>query len=126
MKKIIALFVVMLAFGATANAQQKKAAATPAPAKAAPAAYHETPEVQKAAARDLELLSSTLTLTEDQKKAYKGLFETKHRTLSDKSLSPERKGVIATNIESKLKSMMTPDQIAKLDSNPELLKKLIQ
>ena len=128
MKKIIALFVIMLAFGVNANAQQKKTKAAPAAtATATPAKqqYHETPEVQKAAARDIELMSTSINLTEEQKNAYKGLFEMKHRTLSDKNLSTERKTVLASNIEMKIKSMLTPDQIAKLDSNPQLLKTLV-
>ncbi|MCW4467372.1 hypothetical protein OGH69_00175 [Flavobacterium sp. MFBS3-15] len=130
MKKIIALFVIMLAFGVNANAQQTKAKAAPAPAKAAPATAkqqsYDVEAVRKAASRDLELMSSSLDLTEDQKKDYKGLFETKHRTLiTNPNLSNERKAVIAQNMETKIKSLLDSDQLAKLDSNPELLKALI-
>lgn len=132
MKKIIALFVIMLAFGVNANAQQKKAKAAPAqatPAKTAPEQTkqksYDVEAVRKAAAKDLELMSSNLALTEEQKGIYKQLFETKHRQLTDKNLSQERKAVLAQNIETKLKSMLDADQIAKLDSNPELLKALI-
>ena len=120
MKKIIALFVIMLAFGVTANAQQKKT--TAAPAKAQQTSTDEA--VKKAAARDLELMSTSLALTEEQKTVYKGLFETKQRTLATPNLSDERKSVLAENIERKVRSMLTTDQLAKLDSNPELLNKL--
>lgn len=131
MKKIIALFVIMLAFGVNANAQQKKAKAAPTQATSAKAATaqpkqqsYDVEAVRKAASRDLELMSSSLALTEEQKGIYKQLFETKHRQLTDKNLSAERKAVIAQNIETKIKSMLDADQIAKLDSNPELLKAL--
>jgi len=119
MKKIIALFVVMLAFGLNANAQQKKAAAA-----TTQKTVQKSDATIQAAARDLTLLSETVELTEEQKGIYKRLFETKHHSLSDASLPQERKDRLAENVERKLKSVMTPDQVAKIDSNPELLKKL--
>ncbi|AWH85184.1 hypothetical protein HYN59_08630 [Flavobacterium album] len=120
MKKIIALFVIMLAFGATANAQQKKAAAQTATQQPADA----DAAVNQAAAKDMGLLSETVKLTDDQNKNLKRLFQTKHKMLATPNLTEERKGVIYQNIETKLKSVLDADQIAKLDSNPELLKKL--
>jgi hypothetical protein len=122
MKKIIALFVIMLAFGLNANAQQKKTTTAPATAEKSPAAVNDA--VEKAAARDLELMSSALSLTEEQKTVYKGLFQTKQRTLATPNLSDERKSVLAENIERKIRSMLTTDQLAKLDANPEVLNKL--
>lgn len=122
MKKIIALFVIMLAFGVNANAQQKKAPAKPV---ASPTQQNVNEEaIRKAAAKDFELMVANIALTEAQKPDFKGLFESKHRTLSDKSLSQERKDILAENIERKIKSGLNTDQIAKLDSNPELLRAL--
>lgn len=123
MKKIIALFVIMLAFSLNANAQQKKTTTAPAAAKTQAAPNEDA--IQKAAMRDFELMSSTIAMTEEQKQIYKGLFTSKHRTLiSNPELSQERKDVLARNYEAKIKSALNPDQIAKLDSNPELLKTL--
>ncbi|MEL1243357.1 hypothetical protein AAEO56_03715 [Flavobacterium sp. DGU11] len=121
MKKIIALFVIMLAFGATANAQQKKAAAQTATQQPA----GSDAAINQAAAKDMALLSETLKLTDDQNTMFKRLFQKKHQMLATPNLTDERKGVIAKNIETKLKSGLDADQIAKLDSNPELLKKLV-
>ncbi|WP_294820261.1 hypothetical protein [uncultured Flavobacterium sp.] len=120
MKKIIALFVIMLAFGVSANAQQKKTAARPATAQSA----SNEEAIRKAAAKDFELLSSIVALTQQQKPTIMELFETKHRTLSTPNLSDERKALFAQNIESKMKSVLDADQIAKVDSNPEMLKVL--
>ena len=125
MKKIIALFIIMLAFGTDAQAQKKKTAATATPA----AATQQTSlneEAANAAAKDLKLLSEFIVLTKDQKESFTQLFTYKHRTLLEHkdNFSAERRSILAENIESKIKSGVSPDQVAKLEDNPDLMKRL--
>lgn len=122
MKKIIALFVVMLAFGLNANAQKRAAAVTPAPAQkselvAKKAAYSE------AAIKDVNTLSGYVKLTAEQKVNLKSVFENKHSMLAQ-NLSAERKAVIAQNVEARLKSTLEPEQLSKIEGNAELMKTL--
>jgi hypothetical protein len=117
MKRIIALFVVMLAFGLTANAQQKKATA-------APATNQETLNKQAsysdAAVKDIATLSEYVKLTADQKVTLKSLFTEKH-SYYGQNLSNERKAVVAENIEMKLKSILEPAQLSKIEGNAQLI-----
>lgn len=121
MKKIIALFVIMLAFSFNASAQQKKAAV----------ATTQQPQVNQAdvkkyADKDMKMLHELVSLTNDQKKGFQTLFERKHSMLlQHPNFSQERKTILAESIETKLKSAMTPDQVAKLENNPKVLEALI-
>ncbi|MGV3460478.1 MAG: hypothetical protein ACO1N9_08495 [Flavobacterium sp.] len=118
MKKIIAIFVVMLAFGFSANAQQKKATKTVAKVESA-----KELTIEQAAQADLTKLTSVLTnLTETQKKDFYNLFEYKHR--ETKGLSDERKAVMAQTIDAKLKASLEPGDIQKLENNPAVLRAL--
>lgn len=118
MKKIIALFAMLLAFGYTANAQQKKATT---PVKQVRV---DNTALEKAAMDDLTSLSKFIDLSGDQKTALQPLFLLKHREKTN-DLSQERKDILAQNIEAKLKGSLTPAQVSKLDNNPELMQKLI-
>lgn len=123
MKRIIALFVVMLAFGLNANAQQKKAtAATPA-TKQTEANLSRQAAIDQAAIKDVNTLSEFVKLTADQKVSLKGLFADKHLHYAQ-NLSDERKSVLAENIEVKLKSILEPAQLSKLEGNAQLLNAL--
>ena len=115
MKKIIALFVIMLAFGVNANAQQK------APANQAIAKQQETFKV--AAQKDLKALKEVVKLEGKQEEAFMGLFTYKHELLSQ-DLSAERKDILFQSIESKITSTLTPEQNKKLAASPGLLKVL--
>ena len=119
MKKIIALFVIMLAFSFNANAQQKKAATANAVAKADTS---KAEAAHEAAIKDVTTLGEFVTLTNEQKQKFKSLFEQKHRTLQVENLSEERKTVLAQVVEAQLKSGLNPDQVAKLEQNAELVK----
>ena len=121
MKKIIALFVIMLGFGFTATAQQKKATAKPAPA--VQAANPNEAAFQKAAIKDVKDLNAFIKLNDADTQSLMGLFEYKHRTLAE-NLSAERKAIVSQTIEAKLRATFNPEQMAKLDSNKELLNKL--
>jgi len=119
MKKIIALLVVMLGFGFTATAQQKKftvKSPTTQPTATDPA-------VVQAAAKDLTALSKTVTLTDVEKQNFKGLFEYKHRELK-KALTADQKKVLLNSIDAKLRASLTPGQMAKLDGNKKVLTQL--
>lgn len=120
MKKIIALFVIMLAFSFNANAQQKKNTAT-----ATQQPQVNQADVQKYADKDMKMLDELVSLTNDQKKGFQTLFERKHSMLlQHPDFSQERKTILAESVETKLKSAMTPDQVAKLENKPEVLKAL--
>ena len=122
MKKIIALFVVMLAFGLNANAQQKKAAVTK-PAVEQSEASKKQEALHNAAVKDVTTLSGYVKLTQDQKATLKSMFEQKH-SMYAQNLSDERKTILAQNIESQLKSTLTPEQMSKIQGNAQLMKSL--
>lgn len=122
MKKIIALFVIMLACSFSANAQQKKA--SPAVATSQQAATQVNADAEKAAMKDMQALNEFVQLTDAQSSRLKGLFLEKHKTLMGQQLSDDRKNVLAQAIETKLKAALTPDQIAKLEDNAKLMNML--
>ncbi|KGO79238.1 hypothetical protein [Flavobacterium beibuense] len=116
MKKIIALFVVMLAFGLNANAQKK------APSNQVVATQSQ--ETFKASAeKDLKALKEVVALEGNQEDAFIKLFTYKHEVLSH-DLSQERKDILAESVESKITSTLTPEQNKKLAAAPGLLKVL--
>lgn len=121
MKKIIAIAALMLGFGFTAQAQQKKAETAP---KAA--VSQQTANIGKLATADVETLNKAVRLTADEKKIFQELFTTKHTYLTDPgtSGSEERKGIIYKTIDAKLRATLSADKMAKLDADPALLKKL--
>lgn len=119
MKKIIALLVVMLGFGFTATAQQKSFTVKSPTTQATPT----DPEVAKAAAKDLTALTNVVALNAVEKQNFKGLFEYKHSELK-KPLTADKKKVLLNSIDAKLRASLTPEQMAKLDSNKKVLSQL--
>ena len=121
MKKIIAILVVMLAFGLNANAQQKsvKAAQT-----AMPDAQKQE-NAKQAALKDIASLEQVITFTGTRKEEFTKLFEHKHRMYMQ-DLSAERKAVVARSIEQKIKASLSPEDIQKIEAEPGLMKKLTQ
>lgn len=107
---------MMLAFGYTANAQQRKATAP-----VQQQANVDEAAIKTAGKKDVKALSEFIELTSDQKSAFQGLFEYKHRVLADKSLSQERKDILAEQIKMKIEATVSPDQVGKLDENPKLM-----
>lgn len=107
MKKFIAVLTLMLAFTINANAQDKKELTTAEKGK-------------KEAAALSEFLGLDATITAD----FERLFEHKHRTLSDKTLSPERRAEVSRIIEMKISATLNDEQMEKLRANKELLKTL--
>jgi len=120
MKKIIALFVLMLAFGLNANAQQKKAAQATATTTA------QTPAQQKVkqlAAKDVALMMEVIELNAQDQQNFMGLFERKHNYLMQ-NLSEERKTILANETKAKIEATLNADQNAKLAQTPGLMQKL--
>lgn len=120
MKKIIALFVLMLAFGLNANAQQKKA---PQAAATTTAQNPAEQTIKQAAVKDLTAMMQVVELEATKQQDFLGLFEYKHRLLQE-DLSAERKAILAETIEAKMRAGLNSDQMAKLSQSPALLKKL--
>jgi hypothetical protein len=116
MKKIVALVVMMLGFGLTASAQTAVK-----PAKANTATQTSFAESGK---KDVVALDKVVTLTEQQKQSFQGLFEYKYRELALVADSAERKAVVSQTIDAKVRATLTPEQMAKLDAKPEVLKKI--
>lgn len=114
---------MMLAFGFSANAQQKKAAAQPAAKKEAASAESKEKTFSELAAKDVIALGEVIEYTGTQERDFKGLFEYKYRMLSD-NLSEERKSVLAQSIEMKIRATLSADQNEKLSKRPDLINKL--
>lgn len=107
MKKFIAALTLMLAFTINANAQEKK----------------ELTSAEKAK-NEAVALSQFLGLNDTQTADFQRLFEQKHKTFEDKTLSQERKAEVSRIIEMKIAATISDDQMNKLRQNKELLKEL--
>jgi len=119
MKKIIALFVIMLGFGFTASAQQ--AVAKSAKVKTAAPVQSSFAEAVK---KDVMALDKVVALTADQKQSFQGLFEYKYSQLKEAGASEDRKAIISQTIDAKVKATLTPEQLGKLEAKPEVLKQI--
>lgn len=118
MKKIIALFVLMLGVSFTASAQKAK------PAKAATTkADPKEAAIEAAANDDTKALNAFVPLSDEQVVSFKGLFAYKHRNLAQ-GLNEEEKKKLADIIDAKVNATLTPDQVTKLSQNPKLLNQL--
>ncbi|MES2485967.1 MAG: hypothetical protein V4581_08505 [Bacteroidota bacterium] len=122
MKKIIALFVIMLGLSFTANAQQKKNVAKPA-VTGTNAGTPKEAAIQEAAIADAKALNEFIPLSDADMQSFKGLFEYKYRALSE-NLSDERKKNLTETIEAKINATLSPEQATKLSQNPKLLNQL--
>lgn len=120
MKKIITLFVIMLAFGVTANAQQKKAAAAAATAAVNKVNAEKKAGFTEAALKDVSTLSDYVKVTPQQELGLKQLFEYKHQTYAQ-NISEERKVILAENIKGKINSILGDDLFAKIEGNTQLM-----
>ncbi len=109
MKKLIAALTLLLAFSINANAQEKKASDF---------------SPKELGQKDADDLTALLGLNPTENADYARLFEGKYKTLEDKTLSQERKDVLAKIIEDKIKAGLKAEQVEKLDRNQELLKRL--
>ncbi|THD30611.1 hypothetical protein [uncultured Flavobacterium sp.] len=105
MKKFIAILSVFFAFTIASFAQTSPA---------------------DLAKKDIASLSEAVTLSEQNKATFLELFKKKHEALSKPGLTDDKKKVIYKSIDAKLRGTLSAEQMAKIDSNPELLKQLTQ
>lgn len=106
MKKVIALVTLLLAFTINVNAQEKKMSA------------------QESAKNDIMALAAKVKISENLQKDLTTLMTMKHETMSDATLSKEKKENARQAYEHKLMSGLTPEQRNQLAKYPDLLKQL--
>lgn len=106
MKKVIALVTLLLAFTMNVNAQDKKMSA------------------QESAKNDIMALAAKVKISETLQKDLTTLMIMKHETMSDATLSKEKKENARQAYEHKLMSGLTPEQRNQLAKYPDLLKQL--
>ncbi|RZJ75409.1 MAG: arginine--tRNA ligase [Flavobacterium sp.] len=82
-------------------------------------------KLHEAIEKDVQLLSSVVKLDDQGQRTFSGLFRNKHKVLSQKDLSDERKAVLAESIDAKIKATLTPAQNELLAKRPEVVKQLI-
>jgi len=103
MKKIIAVLTLLLAFTVSANAQDRKMNA------------------EEAAKIDAHKMSEYLGLKGTQQDDFVRLFQMKYNTLNDPNLAQERKTEMSRIVELKIRASLTPEQMQKLEANPEMM-----
>jgi hypothetical protein len=106
MKKVIALVILFFAFTINMNAQEKKMSA------------------QDYAKIDITALASKVKISETLQKDLITLMTMKHETMSDATLSNEKKEHARQAYEHKLMSGLTAEQRAELAKHPNLVKQL--
>lgn len=107
MKKIFALLTLFFAFTMNVAAQDKA----------------NTNELAK---KDIEALSSVVKLSAQNEATLISLFAKKHEAYAQSNLSEDRKKILAKSIDAKLRATLDANQMAKLESNKDLLKQLTQ
>ena len=105
MKKFVALFAFLFAFSISATAQDQKT-------------------IDIAAKKDVSALTEYLNLNATTQENFFKLFQMKHEILSDATLTQERKDEMSRQVGLKIMATLSSDQMAKLDTNPELLQSL--
>lgn len=106
MKKLLFIFTLICVFSINANAQEKNVTS------------------QDLAKKDAVELTQLLSLTDTDTENFFRLFEMKYTMLEDKSLSEERKSIITSTIDAKIRATLNEKQMSILEANPELFKRL--
>lgn len=106
MKKLVSLFVFILAFSFNTNAQGLKTA-------------------EELGKQDAQAVAKYLEISGQVVTDLQGLFTMKHETLLMEGISADRKKVLAEIVEAKLVATLDPTDIEKLKLEPEMYKKLI-
>ncbi len=125
---IIALSVL---FTVSLNAQVKKAPAKTAVKTEATkqvSTVKEKLSVEQAAKKDIDALAAFVSLSEERKFHFRGLFETKHRMLTSDSpegLTPETKASVSKMIEGKFESSIDKESFEKIKANKPLFYQLM-
>ncbi|MGX7666976.1 hypothetical protein [Flavobacterium pedocola] len=117
MKKIIAFFVLFLAFtsGVAAQTQNKGAAQSQNTADAN--------EVN--AKRDYEAVAAVIQLTPETQDALIAVLRKKYDALSQPNMTDARRDEIKAIIEKKLQKVLGPDILKQLGNHPSVYKQLV-
>lgn len=107
MKKIVTLLVLFFAVTFSANAQQENS-------------------IDTSVKKDVYAVTEYIKITPAKQKDLQKILFDKYRRLEDKTLSDERKNLIAESTLRKIKSIFDSTEIQKLEANPELLNRLIK
>lgn len=108
MKKILFIFTMVLAFGLSAQAQDKKASS------------------QSKGRQDAVELVDYLQLGGSELESFSRLFQMKYEMMEDPNVSAERRKELSTIMEKKIEGTLDGNQVAKLRSNKTLWEKLIR
>ncbi len=103
MKKFVAALTLFLACAFSASAQEQKLTA------------------DEKAKIEAHKLSETLGLQGKQQEEFIVLLVQKHRATADPQFSVERKSEMARLVDERLRTILTPDQLRKLEGHPHLL-----
>ncbi len=103
MKKFVAAFAMFLAFTAASIAQEQKMTNEE---KAKIEAYQ---------------LSEKLGLTGKKQEEFMTLLMQKHQTIDSPKMSTERKTEMTRIVDERLRAILTPEQLRKLEGHPHLL-----
>ncbi|MBD3583385.1 hypothetical protein [Flavobacterium selenitireducens] len=106
MKKILFIFAMMLAFGVSAQAQEKKASAA-----------------SKGRQEAVEL-ADFLKLNSTELENFSKLFQMKHEMLADPSVTAQKKKEVPVIMEKKIEGSLDGNQVEKLRANKVLWEKL--
>ena len=107
MKKIIAIVTMLLAFTISANAQDKKISS------------------EEAAKKDIAMLATKITMSDDLKSNLTTLMVMKHDAKSDVTLTQAQKENALNAYERKLLGGLSKEQQETIKKNPEFLRKLM-
>ncbi|RRJ90448.1 hypothetical protein [Flavobacterium macacae] len=100
MKKILATFVLFLAFSINANAQREEAL------------------------KDVEALKAVVKIDPAKEHTIQSIFYSKHKFLLQSNLSEDMKNDKFKDTEKKLEAALQPSEFEKLKANAELYKRL--
>lgn len=118
MKKLLFIFTLVFAFSISANAQDKKATVK--------TTVGASIDPKVAAKKDADDLKALVSLNDDTTLAFYNLFEQKYQTLAVPELSAERRAVLKNVMEAKIRATLNGTDMAKLEANPALFKRLVE
>lgn len=115
MKSIFLTLIAVFAFSASASAQTID-----------PSLSNERKEIliKEAATADYTALTEYVDTTPQQQESLKYFFQTKYELLNDPKLTKDERATLKKGLNSKFLATLDPGQIEKLQTNPELYKKL--
>jgi hypothetical protein len=124
MKKIIFVFALVFTISITANAQDKKTINNTA--NNIELLQNGKATAGELAKKDAVELGQFLKLTDTEITNFIGLFENRYQTLAVKNLSAERRAILATVIEAKIRATLSPEKMKILENNEVMYEKLIK